>query len=221
MTSALLVMIAAAVLTACAATWALRAYRLADGGALERPAPVLAACAIGGVAALGLYLGLGRPDIPDMPYAQRIEALGARDPATLTVDEWLAVLHKGARDNPRDARPLLLAGLVLLNTGHAQEAAQAYEGALRRDPSSGEAMIGLGRSMVQVDQGRVSPEALRVFEAAARAAPADPTPWLYQAMAALQSGRNADARRFSNEAVKRMPADDPARAMAAQFTGRP
>ncbi|MES1157216.1 MAG: tetratricopeptide repeat protein [Alphaproteobacteria bacterium] len=219
MTPALLVMIAAAVLTAGAAAWVLRAYRLADGGAVVRPGPALAACGLAGVAALGLYLVLGRPELPDMPYAQRIATLHQRDPATLTLDEMVALLHESARAHPADPQPHLLTGMLMLNTGHFQEAAQAYDAALRRNPDSVEAMMGLGRAMVQVDQGRVSPEALRLFEAAARADNADPTPWLYQAMAAMQQSHDADARRLFQEALKRMAPNDPRRAMEAQFRG--
>ena len=217
MTPTLFVMIAAAVLTAAAATWVLRAYRRADGGVETQPGPAFFACAIAGAAALALYLGLGRPELPDMPYAQRLEALRHRDPTTLTVEEALALLHEGAREHPTDPHPLLLSGMVLLNSGHAQEAAQAYDAALRRDPASAEAMIGLGRAMVQIDQGRVSPDALRVFEAASLADTTDPTPWLYQAMAAMQQSRGADAQRLFHEATKRMAPDDPRRAMDAQF----
>jgi cytochrome c-type biogenesis protein CcmH/NrfG len=80
-------------------------------------------------------------------------------------------------------------------------------------------MIGLGRAIVRME-GRITPEALALFEQAG-ALTDDPIPWLYQAWGAMESERDADARRFWGEALRRMAPDDPRRAMAEQFaTGR-
>ncbi len=217
MAPAFIVLLAAAILTAAAATWVLRAYRRADSGPAPRALPALLATMAAGVFAVGLYLAIGRPDLPDQPYKQRMEALHHRDPNTFTLEEALAVLHEAARANPNDARPQLFTGSLLLQSGRAEEAARAYDSALRRDPTSAEAMMGLGRAMVAVDGGRVSPDALKLFQGAAAASPHDPAPWLYQAMAAMQSGDRAGAQSAWAQAVSRMAPDDPRRAMAAPF----
>jgi hypothetical protein len=47
--------------------------------------------------------------------------------------------------------------------------------------------------MVSIE-GRVTPEALALFQQAG-ALSDDPAPWIYQAMAAMENGRD-DARRF-------------------------
>ncbi|HWA00172.1 MAG TPA: tetratricopeptide repeat protein [Caulobacterales bacterium] len=219
MAPAFLVLLAAAVLAACAGAWVLRAYRRGESGAAPKPGPALLACAVGALSALGLYLAVGRPDLPDQPYAPRLAALMQRDPSTFTIEEALAVLHEAGREHPRDARPHLFSGAILLDSGRTEEAARAYDAALRRDPGSEEAMLGLGRAMVATEGGRVSPDALRLFQAAAAAAPRDPAPWLYQAMAALQNGDESGARTAWAQAESRMPPDDPRRAMAAQFGG--
>ncbi|MES1201789.1 MAG: tetratricopeptide repeat protein [Pseudomonadota bacterium] len=219
MGSGLIVLLIAAILSAVAATWVLRAYRRGGEGA-PKPAPALIACAVGALASLGLYLAIGRPDLPDQPYRARLEALRNRDPASLSLEEWLAVLHEAARIYPNDPGPDLLTGKFLLEADRAEEAARAYDEALRRDPRSGEAMMGLGRSMVAMQSGRVSPDALRMFQGAAAATPSDPAPWLYQAMAAMQAGDEAGKRHAWGEALARMAPDDPRRAMAAQMSQR-
>ena len=98
----------------------------------------------------------------------------------------------------------------------AAEAARAYDAALRRDPELAEAMLGLGRAMVRMDGGQVSPEALALFQRAGERLN-DPTPWVYQAMAAMQAGQDREAGRFWGEALQRMSPDDPRRQMAGQF----
>lgn len=215
MWSSLAVLLSAALVTAVAAFWVLRAYRSAGGG--EKSAlPALGVCAAVAVAALGAYLAIGRPALADAPYRARLEALRERDPTTFTADEALAVLGQAAKDHPRDPLPHFYSGEVLLSQGRAEEAARAFDAALRRDPRNVEVMMGLGRSLVAVESGRVTPEALALFEQAA-ALSNDPAPWIYQAMAAMEEGRDADARRLWGEAYDRMSEEDPRREMAARM----
>jgi cytochrome c-type biogenesis protein CcmH len=167
--------------------------------------------------ALGLYLSIGSPSLPDAPFAARLAALKHRDPTSFTADEALAILSQAARDNPGDPRPLFYLGQVLLDSGRAEEAARVFDAALRRDPSNVEAMLGLGRSMVAIDDGRVSAEALALFEQAG-AMSDDAAPFVYQAMAAMQEDRAADAQRLWGQAYARMAPDDPRRAMAQRMS---
>jgi cytochrome c-type biogenesis protein CcmH len=210
------VLLIAAVLAAGAAFWVLRAYRSAGGGETS-PRLAVAACGAVALVALGLYLVIGRPELADAPYRDRMEALKQRDPTTYSVDEALAVLAEAARDNPNDPLPHFYSGQVLNGEGRAEEAARAFDAALRRQPQFGEAMLGLGRAMVRIEDGRVTPEALALFERAGSLTN-DPAPWLYQATAAMQENRGADARRLWAEALARMAPDDPRRAMAGRMS---
>jgi cytochrome c-type biogenesis protein CcmH len=209
------VLLVGALLCAGAAFWVLRAYRRAGGGA-RTAFPALTACAVVGIATLGAYLLIGRPELPGGAYAQRLEALKQRDPTTFTIDEALAVLHEAAREHPNDPLPHFYSGQLLLNQGRAQEAARAFDAALRREPQLAEAMMGLGRAMVRLEGGRVTPEALALFQQAAQLTD-DPAPWIYQAMAAMEQNRQDDARRLWGEAFTRMAPDDPRREMAQRM----
>ncbi|QGZ95580.1 tetratricopeptide repeat protein [Terricaulis silvestris] len=215
MWSSLAVLLVGAVITAAAAFWVLRAYRRAGGGVRSRM-PALMLCAIVSVAALGVYITIGRPELADAPYAERLEALKQRDPSTFTADETLAILRETARANPRDPLPLFYSGQLLLGQSRYREAAAAFDSALRRDPRLAEAMLGLGRALVRIEDGRVTPEALALFQQAG-ALTNDPAPWIYQAMAAMEENREADARAFWSEAYTRMAPDDPRRDMARQM----
>lgn len=208
-----IVVLVGAVLAAGAAYWTLRAVRRA-GGAQDRRL-MLFVCAGVSVVALGVYLLNGRPDMAGAAYASRLEALRARPPQSYTIDEALAVLAEGARRNPTDARPHLFAGEILLANGRAEEAARSFDAALRRDPRSGEALLGLAKATVAI-QGAFTPEALAMFQQAGEISN-DPAPWLYQAMAAMEQGQHAEARRLWGEALSRMGPDDPRREMASRF----
>ncbi len=204
----------AALIAALAVFAGLYAYRKGGGA---RPIASLAAGGVLCVSAFGIYMAIGRPDLPDQPYAARIDALKQRPIESYTEGEMLARLAAEARANPTDARPHIATGILYAELGRDQEAARAFQAALRRDPNSALAMLNLGRALVRIDQGRVGPDALNVFAAAAAAAPDDPTPWLYQALAATQDGRRADAARLWAEVKARLAPDDPRQAMAARM----
>jgi cytochrome c-type biogenesis protein CcmH len=213
MTSALLLFAPAAIAVAAAVWWLARAYASAGK---SKPLPVLMSCGAGALAVLGLYLALGRPAIPDEPAAGRLAALEKRaetSPDTLTVGEVLALLDARAKLDPSAAQPHLFKGQILAEQGRDAEAARAYSAALERAPNSPEALIGLARALV-AQEGVVSPQALDLFKRAAALSPHDPVPWLYQALAARQAGRGAEAEPLWREVLKRLASDDPRRAMA-------
>ena len=215
MISALLLFALAAVLTALAVWWIARGFVRA--GAPGKRWPVLAAGAAGILVTLGLYLALGRPGLPDAPFAPRladVEARARTAPLSLRADELLAILDQRSKAAPDDPMPHLFSGDILAGEGRDTEASRAYRQALRRNPDLAPALMGLGRVSVRIDQGVVSPASLDLFRRAAVLAPEDPAPWLYQAMAASQEGRPAEAAPLWREVLKRLPPDDPRRAMA-------
>lgn len=201
-------------MAAAAALWTLRAVRRA-GGDKRLGLQALLACAGVGVLALVIYLVIGRPDLPGAAYAARLEELKQRPPQTYTADEALAVLAEGARSHPNDALPHLFSGEIFLSSGRPEEAARSFNAALRRDPRSAEALLGLAKAQLAIDGG-FTPETLALLEQAA-ALTDDPAPWLYRAMAAMEQGQDAQARRMWGEALSRMGANDPRREMAARF----
>jgi len=213
--SQLIVLVFAALITLAAAVWTLRAYREA-GGRRARGSMMFAGAV--GLVALGAYLVMGRPELPDAPFAERLAALKERDRATYNGEEWLAYLADEAKAEPDNAAPLFMTGQIYLAHRRPEEAARAFDAALRRDPLLVPALLGLGRSLMAIDGGTISPEALAAFQQAAALDDADPTPWLYQALAAMEADNGAEARRFWGEAHRRMREDDPRREMARRFS---
>jgi cytochrome c-type biogenesis protein CcmH len=213
--SQLLVLTIAAVIAFAAAFWTLRAYREA-GGRRARGSLMFAGAM--GLVTLGTYLVIGRPELPDAPYAARLEALKQRDPATYNGEEWIVLLAEAAKANPDDPTPHFMTGQMYLANRRPEDAARAFDAALRRDPLSAPALMGLGRALMAINQGSVSPEALAAFVQASALDDADPAPWLYQAIAAMEANDGAEARRLWGEAYRRMGEDDPRREMALRMS---
>lgn len=208
-----------ALLTAIVTVWGLAVYRRAEGAGAAQPLPALLACAVIVLTAVGVYAVIGHPEMAGASYRERLAALRHRDPTTFTFDEALAVLSEAAKDDPRDPLPYLYSGNLLMRADppRAQEAARAFDAALRRDPELAEAMLGLGRALVATNGGTVSPQALELFRQAG-ARTNDPAPWIYLALEAMQHDRAVEARRYWGEAYSRMRPDDPRREMAQRFS---
>lgn len=209
-----IVVLVGALLAALAAFWTLRAARRAGGDA-KTGRTVLLTLAAASVIALTVYLVNGRPDLPSGAYAARLEALRQRPEASYNMQEWLAVLAEDARAQPTDPWPHLATGEIYLRGNRPQEAARAFDAALRRDPRSADALIGLARS-IATSEGGFTPEALAFLEQATTVTN-EPAPWVYRAMAAMEGGRDAEAQRMWGEALSRMGPDDPRREMARRF----
>ena len=173
-------------------------------------------CAAVSVVGLGVYLATGRPDLPGAAHEARLDALVARDPSTYTGDEWLAVMARDAGADPQDPMPHFASGQILLAQNRPQEAARAFDAALRRRPEFAGALMGLALSLSAIEGSRTPPEALALFEQAA-ALTDDPAPLIYQGIAAVEQGRANDARSHFDEALSRMSADDPRRAVVSEM----
>ncbi|WP_428390789.1 c-type cytochrome biogenesis protein CcmI [Lichenicoccus sp.] len=154
---------------------------LAEGARTPDPArtgaraPVIAGLALIPLAALGLYLARGRPNLPAEPLAMRIRQMdvSGQDDARL-----LALLKTRLAGLPQDS-PQAQEGYVLLGQAEAARgdwgaAAQAWHHALQAgfDPT-----LAAQTAEAQVDaEGSVSPDSADLFRRALNAAPKN-APW--------------------------------------------
>ncbi|MFZ4122160.1 MAG: tetratricopeptide repeat protein [Caulobacterales bacterium] len=227
----------AAVVTAAAAWWVLRAYQGASDGA-GRPLRAVGACVVGAGLVLALYAVIGDPGRADAPYLRRMEALANKPLNEVTPEEAIALQEQRARSNPSDPLPYFLVGSIYEQFGELERAAIAYDQALRRaarvgaDPATsaddratlrlaqGAALTAIGRVRVAENQGQVPAQAVAMFVTAAELSPTDPEPWLYQAMAAAQAGEHQRAVALWDETLTRTPEDSPIRQMAQRLRAR-
>ena len=175
-----------------ASTWARRITAI--GALLAIPA-----------VALGLYVFLGSPDLPDEPLTARLNA------PTNQMDLGVAVARIEAHlaQNPDDGRGWELLGPVYMRLGRPDDAARSFANAIRTLGDSADREQALGEALLGANDGQVTDKARQAFEAALRLDPKAPAPRFYLGLAAEQVGDKARAANMWAQLLADSPADAP------------
>ncbi|MBS7541990.1 c-type cytochrome biogenesis protein CcmI [Ancylobacter oerskovii] len=189
----------------------------AAGGA-DRRRRVAAVVALIGVPlfAGGLYFALGSPQLDGQPLAARLDAQpSGADVAILVrrVEEHLAT-------NPDDGRGYEVIAPVYMRLGRYEDAARAWQNAIRLDGSDVRRQNGLGEALLAQSGGVVTAEAKAAFEAAQAADAKDPRARYFLGLAAEQDGRPQDAAAIWSALAADTPADAPWQPMLAAALAR-
>jgi cytochrome c-type biogenesis protein CcmH len=167
-----------------------------------------------------LYLGFGRPDLPDQPLALRDAsnpaANSAVDPAAQPLQDLVRKVEEELRKRPDDGQGWEVIAPVYLRAGDAPKAAEAFANAIKYLGPSAEREAGLGEALTLAAQGQVTPEAGAAFARAAKLDPAQPRARFYLGRQAEQAGDNAKAADIYRAMLRDAPADAPWRAMVGQ-----
>ncbi|MGH6947517.1 MAG: c-type cytochrome biogenesis protein CcmI [Kiloniellales bacterium] len=192
--------------------------RLLAADAQERPcppagsrsirSPALAIVILAPAFAVGLYLALGNPDMPDRPFAERQQATEefTEDPAVLAAVEQLA---ERLEADPSDPRGWLVLGRSYAALRRWPEAATAYREAIARGEDAAETHAALGEVLVAGADGRVENAARQAFAAALERAPDEPRANFYAGLALAQDGKVEEALGVWNRQLANAPADAP------------
>lgn len=157
----------------------------------ETPRRFAAAAAVIGipVLALGLYVSLGSPDLPDAPLAARLSApADQQDMAVL-----LARVEAHLQANPDDARGWQVLAPVYVRLGRNEDAAVAFGNIARLLGSNATTEGDLGEAIARANQGAVTAEARAAFERAVKDDPRDIRARFYLALGDGQAGRTDEA----------------------------
>ena len=163
-----------------------------DKGATPNTGRWSQAIVVGGfvvLIALGIYLSLGRPDLPGQPFAQRdlaAERAAAVGPAVQELERRFAEI-----EDPAD-RALFL-GDAYASIGGIDEAETAYRDALGLRPGDPDILIRLGEVEVVRGEGLVTTAALGWVEQALAVAPDHPAANFYRALYDHQQGNHTAA----------------------------
>ena len=154
---------------------------------------VLLAAAAAPALALGLYLALGSPGVPDQPYATRLDAWRRSDLSTLTAPEIAAVLRQATAERPRDAEGFRLLGLAEDASQNPVAAARALRRAAELAPERADIWRMLGQASYAAAGGKVDAEAQAAFRKLLVLEPGDPAARFFLALAKSDAGRIAEA----------------------------
>ena len=184
----------------------------APGGAPRDRVVVLIVAAATAVLALGLYLAVGSPGAADQPFAKRVAAWRAADPASLDPSQMAAVLNVMAKNNPTDPAPLQAMAIAQMASEQPIAAQTTLRKALRLAPENPGLWASLGESFVAGAQGVVDVDAQRAFQEALKREPANRPANYYLGRAAFAAGDKAAGLARWRAVLDTLPADDPRRA---------
>lgn len=177
-----------------------------SGGRFGRAIAVAAALALPVLAGL-LYTQLGRPDLPDQPFAARERA--PDDPERPSVDAMVARLEERLAVSPNDLDGWLMLGRSRGVLGQPEAATAAYRKALELAPNDPRALAGLGEALIVAAGGVVTPEAKTSFTKLLEVAPSEPRARYYLGIAAAQAGDNRQALEHWRALLAESPAEAP------------
>lgn len=175
-----------------------------------------AALGLGLAVAIGGYLAIGSPGMPDQPIAARAAEIAAKDPADLTRAEALARLELLTRERPDDPQPHFFIGKMLSAEGRPEDAVRAYQSALRRDPGYAPALVALADTVVQLDGGEISDNTRALYAEGFARDPSDIRAGFMVGLADWRAGRREMAEAHWQALAGRLQAGSPE---AERFAG--
>lgn len=167
------------------------------------------------LAGTGLYLKMGRPDVPGTSALKN----GAPGPASMAttaeghpngdVAAMIGQLEAQMRERPDNAEGWRMLGWSYMQTGRNAEAATAYGKAAALDPTNAEYLSAQGEAIVLSSDGAVTPAAEDAFRRAVAADAGDPRARYYLAVAKDQRGERDAAMNDWIALLKSAPPDAP------------
>lgn len=161
--------------------------------------------------AVGVYLPLGSPRLPDMPLASRQQAPNPDQSVVSLIAQVEAHLEK----NPTDARGWTVLAPVLARIGRTDDAVRAYRNIITFGSDSAASRADLGEAMTMAANGVITADAKAEFDRAIAQDAEEVKARYFLGLAAEQDGRGADAATIWRGMLEKAPADAPWRAVVS------
>jgi cytochrome c-type biogenesis protein CcmH len=181
----------------------------------RRLAAIVALVAIP-LAAAGLYLQLGSPQLGDFALAARARAPDAAQP----LDNLVAQVEAHLEKNPTDGRGWSVLAPVLSRLGRFDDAVRAWRNAIAYNGDSSERRADLGEAVMAAAGGVVTSEAKSEFERAVAMNADEIKASYFLGVAAEQDGRNDAATSIWQAMLAKAPADAPWRPLVEAALAR-
>jgi cytochrome c-type biogenesis protein CcmH len=170
-----------------------REGRSPDSGILRPTAVALVFVSL--IAGIGIYLDLGRPDLPDRPIASRTNEIMAARQSTKLNKEREDALKRAVADlsqklikEPGNLKNWELLGNSLMALGRNKEAETAFLEAVRQSNRSPDYLAMYAESVIRANDGQVNAVARGALEEAAKSNTANPRIPYYIGLSEIQSG---------------------------------
>jgi cytochrome c-type biogenesis protein CcmH len=162
-----------------------------------------------------LYVALGKPGLPDQPYAARLDAW-KNNPSQLTAGEMAAVLQTVVKSRPGDAEALTYLARAQLAAGNLPAAVESIRKAVRLQPDDAGLWSSLGGLLMMQGQDEVTQPAQAAFRQALKLDPKGVLPRYYLARARIAGGDVAGGLNDWRVLAADFPADTPDRQQLEQ-----
>ncbi len=187
-----------------------RLLAAADASAPMLTGPGIRKVALGAAVAapllgLALYLAVGSPSIPDQPFAKRLEAWRATDPATLQPAEQAALLESLQAEHGNDPELYRNLGIAKLAADDVNGALAAVRKAIALAPQRGDLWGQFGQTLVIAANDVVTDDARDAFEEALRLQPDLPAPHYFLGRRLIEEGHPAEGLVAWRIAVTKLP----------------
>ena len=157
-----------------------------------------------------VYAGIGSPDLPGQPLAERL----VRPAEQSTPAELIARAEAHLTLNPDDGQGWEVLGPIYLRMGRPGDAVAAFQNVIRLNGDSATRQLGLGQAMVAEAGGKVTSRAEDAFKRALARDPKDMRPQFFIIDGWMQQGRLAEARDLIRKLLVDAPLDVPWRDQA-------
>jgi cytochrome c-type biogenesis protein CcmH len=155
--------------------------------------------------AVTAYLELGRPDLPQLPLAARLQA----EPENTDIAMLVARAEQHLAQNPEDGRGWAVLGPIYMRTGRFAESAEAFRKSIALLGPSPARLASLGEALFSASGGIVTEEATLAFQTARELDPNDPRPQFFLAIGMAQAGKRDEARAAFNAMMETAPEGAP------------
>ncbi len=166
--------------------------------------------------AVGVYLPLGSPAMPDMPLASRQQAPAPNQSVVSLIAQVEAHLEK----NPTDARGWSVLAPVLARIGRHDDAVRAYRNIITFGGDSAAHRADLGEAMTMAANGVITADAKAEFDRAVALEANEVKGRYFLGLAAEQDGRSSDAAAIWRAMLDKAPADAPWRPLLSAALAR-
>lgn len=181
---------------------------------MSRPL-VIAASLLIPVLSIAIYLAVGSPALPGLPFAERV----AQSKPDRSVDDLIGMVEARLREQPDDARGWEVLAPVYMKQQRYDEAARAFANAIRLDGESLERVAGFAEALVLANNGLVVPDARKAYQRLLVLAPDRPEPHFWLALAKEQDGDLAGGIADLDAMLKSAPGDAPWRELVEAKIG--
>jgi cytochrome c-type biogenesis protein CcmH len=165
------------------------------------------------LAAMLLYLEMGSPDVPGIPFAEQtaMQAMQADTAAEsrAQIERMLQSLAERVQKAPDDREGWILLARSLSALGRNDEALPAWRRVMALTNDAPEHAGPFGEALVQAAGGVVTPEARKAFERVREADPLDPRALFFLGIAQAQAGDARAALQLWTDIVATSPEDAP------------